>query len=107
VESAVLTARALFRDIEAVRDHNSKIRFHELQADLINTRIVSFYAAVFTCIVFVIRGAVVSGAGPAQTLGKLGAVNALAGAYGLAAVASAGRRFGCDAESSRAPSPRP
>jgi uncharacterized protein Yka (UPF0111/DUF47 family) len=38
VESAVLAARAFFRDIEAVRDHNSKIRFHEHQADLINTR---------------------------------------------------------------------
>lgn len=38
VESAVLAARAFFRDIEAVRDHNSRIRFHEHQADLINTR---------------------------------------------------------------------
>jgi predicted phosphate transport protein (TIGR00153 family) len=38
VESAVLAARAFFRDIEAVRDYNSKVRFHEHQADLINTR---------------------------------------------------------------------
>ena len=38
VESVVLAARAFFRDIEAVRDHNSKVRFHEHQADLINTR---------------------------------------------------------------------
>jgi len=40
VESAVLAARAFFRDIEAVRDHNSKVRFHEHQADLINTRML-------------------------------------------------------------------
>lgn len=39
VESVVLAARAFFRDIEAVRDHNSKVRFHEHQADLISTRI--------------------------------------------------------------------
>ena len=40
VESAVLAARAFFRDIEAVRDHNSKIRFYEHQAALINTRML-------------------------------------------------------------------
>ena len=39
VESVVLAARAFFRDIEAVRDHNAKVRFHEQQADLINTRL--------------------------------------------------------------------
>ena len=35
----MLAARAFFRDIEAVRDHNAKVRFHEQQADLINTRL--------------------------------------------------------------------
>lgn len=38
VESTVLAARAFFRDIEAVRDHHARIRFHEHQADFINTR---------------------------------------------------------------------
>ena len=47
----------------------------------IGTRMVSFYEAAFICSVFVILGAVVSGAGPAHTLGKLGAVNALAGSF--------------------------
>jgi PiT family inorganic phosphate transporter len=47
----------------------------------IGTRMVSFYEAAFICSVFVILGAVISGAGPAQTLGKLGAVNALAGSF--------------------------
>ncbi len=38
VDSVVLAARAFFRDIEAVRDHNAKVMFHEHQADLISTR---------------------------------------------------------------------
>jgi PiT family inorganic phosphate transporter len=47
----------------------------------IGTRMLSFYSAAFICSVFVILGAVISGAGPAQTLGKLGAVNTLAGSF--------------------------
>lgn len=47
----------------------------------IGTRMVSFREAAFICSVFVILGAVISGAGPAETLGKLGAVNALAGSF--------------------------
>ena len=39
VECVVLSARAFFRDIEAVRDHNSKVMFHEHQADYICTRL--------------------------------------------------------------------
>jgi predicted phosphate transport protein (TIGR00153 family) len=39
VESVVLAARAFFRDIEAVRDHNSKVMFYEHQADLISTKL--------------------------------------------------------------------
>ena len=37
-DSVVLSARAFFRDIEAVRDHNSKVMFYEHQGDLISTR---------------------------------------------------------------------
>jgi PiT family inorganic phosphate transporter len=47
----------------------------------VGTRMVTFHEAAFICSIFVILGAVVSGAGPAQTLGKLGAVNALAGSF--------------------------
>ncbi|MGI9302317.1 MAG: DUF47 domain-containing protein [Gammaproteobacteria bacterium] len=39
VESVVLAARAFFRDIEAVRDHNSKVIFYESEADKIGTRL--------------------------------------------------------------------
>jgi predicted phosphate transport protein (TIGR00153 family) len=38
VESVVLAARSFFRDIQAVRDHNSKVMFYEKQADQISTR---------------------------------------------------------------------
>jgi uncharacterized protein len=38
VDSVVLAARAFFRDIESVRDHNSKVMFYEHQGDLISTR---------------------------------------------------------------------
>ena len=38
VEQVVLAARAFFRDIHAVRDHNSKVMFYEKQADRISTR---------------------------------------------------------------------
>jgi PiT family inorganic phosphate transporter len=53
----------------------------------IATRMVSFRAAAFICSVFVVLGAVVSGAGPTQTLGKLGAVDTLAGAFMVALAA--------------------
>jgi predicted phosphate transport protein (TIGR00153 family) len=39
VESVVLAARAFFRDIEAVRDHNNKVMFHETEADKISTKL--------------------------------------------------------------------
>lgn len=39
VESVVLAARAFFREIEAVRDHNSKVMFYESQADKISTKL--------------------------------------------------------------------
>ncbi len=37
VESAVASARAFFRDTQAVRDHNSKVMFYETQADTMST----------------------------------------------------------------------
>ena len=47
----------------------------------VGTHMVRFTTAAVICSVFVILGAVLSGAGAAQTLGKLGAVNALAGSF--------------------------
>jgi len=48
---------------------------------------VRFTTAALMCGVFVVLGAVVSGTGAAQTLGKLGAVNALGGSF-MAALAA-------------------
>lgn len=39
VDSVVSAARAFFRDIESVRDHNAKVLFYETQADKISTRL--------------------------------------------------------------------
>ncbi|MCP4393286.1 MAG: DUF47 family protein [Alphaproteobacteria bacterium] len=39
VEHAVKAARAFFRDISSVRDHNHKVMFYETQADKVSTRI--------------------------------------------------------------------
>lgn len=39
VESVVLSARAFFRDIETVRDHNSKVMFYEKEADKLSTKL--------------------------------------------------------------------
>ena len=39
VESAVLAARAFFRNITAVRDHLGKVSFHEEEADQIAVRL--------------------------------------------------------------------
>ncbi len=47
----------------------------------VGTRMVRFATAAIICSVFVILGAVFSGAGAAHTLGALGSVNALAGAF--------------------------
>ncbi len=54
----------------------------------VGTRMIRFTTAAVICSVFVILGAVSSGAGPAETLGKLGAVNALAGSF-MAALSAA------------------
>jgi PiT family inorganic phosphate transporter len=47
----------------------------------VGTRMVRFGTAAILCSLFVILGAVVSGAGASHTLGKLGAVNALPGSF--------------------------
>ena len=53
----------------------------------VGTRMISFRKAALYCGIFVILGAVVSGAGAAKTLGELGAVNAVAGAFVVALAA--------------------
>jgi PiT family inorganic phosphate transporter len=47
----------------------------------VGTRMIRFPTAAAICSVFIILGAVNSGAGAAETLGKLGAIDALAGAF--------------------------
>ncbi len=54
----------------------------------VGTHMVRFWVAAAVCSIFVILGAVISGAGAAHTLGKLGAVNTVAGA-GMAAFSAA------------------
>ncbi|MBI9103511.1 MAG: inorganic phosphate transporter [Spirochaetales bacterium] len=50
----------------------------------VGTRMVSFRKAAALCSVFVILGAVISGSGASHTLGKLGAISELAGAFTVA-----------------------
>lgn len=45
------------------------------------TRMLRFTTAALICSIFLVLGAVISGAGAAQTLGRLGAVNALPGSF--------------------------
>ena len=47
----------------------------------VGTHMIRFKTAAICCGIFVILGAVISGAGATHTLGKLGAVNAIAGAF--------------------------
>ena len=53
----------------------------------VGSRMVRFTTAALICGAFVVLGAFVSGTGAAQTLGKLGAVNALGGSF-MAALAA-------------------
>ena len=55
----------------------------------VGTRMVRFTTAAAVCGVFVILGAVISGAGTTQTLGKLGAISTMAGAFMAALTAAA------------------
>ena len=59
----------------------------------VGTRMVKFGTAAFVCSLFVLLGAVLSGAGAAHTLGKLGAVNALGGSF-MAACSAAVTVYG-------------
>ena len=47
----------------------------------VGTRMIRFSTAAIICSVFVVIGAVASGAGAAHTLGKLGSINALGGSF--------------------------
>ena len=54
----------------------------------VGSRMIRFRTAAAICAVFVVLGAVLGGAGAAHTLGRLGAVNALAGAFTVALAAA-------------------
>ncbi len=54
----------------------------------VSTRMVKFYTAAIVASIFVVIGAVVSGAGTTHTLGKLGAVDMIAGAFMVALAAA-------------------
>ena len=47
----------------------------------VGTRMIRFKTAAIVCSIFVILGAIISGGGTTETLGKLGAINALPGAF--------------------------
>ncbi len=55
----------------------------------VGTRMIKFKTAALIASVFIILGAVISGAGATHTLGKLGAVNAIAGSFTVALAAAA------------------
>jgi len=55
----------------------------------VGSKMIHFRTAAVWCSIFVILGAVISGAGASHTLGKLGAVNAIAGAFIVAFAAGA------------------
>jgi len=50
----------------------------------VGSRMISFKKAAIFCGIFVIFGSVISGAGASETLGKLGGVNAIGGAFVVA-----------------------
>ena len=54
----------------------------------VGSRMISFKRAAVLCGVFVILGAVISGAGASDTIGKLGTVNTIAGAFIVALAAA-------------------
>ena len=47
----------------------------------VSTRMVKFKTAAVVCSIFIMLGAVISGVGAAYTLGSLGAINAIGGAF--------------------------
>ncbi|MDI6402268.1 inorganic phosphate transporter [Balneolaceae bacterium ANBcel3] len=54
----------------------------------VGTRMVQFKTAALVATIFVALGAVISGAGTTETLGQLGAVNAIAGSFTVALAAA-------------------
>ncbi len=54
----------------------------------VGTKMIKFKTAALICSIFIIIGAVVSGAGASHTLDKLGSVNQLAGAFTVALAAA-------------------
>jgi len=54
----------------------------------VGTRMVKFRSAAIVCSIFIILGATISGAGATHTLGRLGAVNTLAGSFTVALAAA-------------------
>jgi len=53
----------------------------------VGTRMIRFQTAAIVCGIFVILGAVISGAGTTATLGKLGSINAMPGAFAVCVAA--------------------
>lgn len=54
----------------------------------VGTKMIRFKSAAWVCTIFVIAGAVFSGAGASHTLGRLGAITELAGAFTVALAAA-------------------
>jgi PiT family inorganic phosphate transporter len=54
----------------------------------VGTKMIRFTTAAVICSVFVIIGAVVGGSGTSNTLGELGSINAIAGAFAVSASAA-------------------
>lgn len=54
----------------------------------VGSKMIRFRTAAVCCSVFIVLGAVISGAGASHTLGKLGSVNAVAGAFIVAFAAA-------------------
>lgn len=54
----------------------------------VGTKMVKFKRAALICSIFVILGAVISGSGASHTLGKLGSINKIAGAFTIALAAA-------------------
>ena len=53
----------------------------------VGTRMIRFRTAAIICAVFVIIGAVAGGSGTSHTLGRLGAIDMMAGAFAVSASA--------------------
>lgn len=54
----------------------------------VGTKMIRFTTAAIICSIFVVLGAVVGGSGTSDTLGKLGSINAIAGAFSVSASAA-------------------